>query len=196
MGSESNSKQRNATLRVWDWGVRLLHWTLAVAIGVAWISKSDSASSLHEIAGYVAAGVVIVRMGWGVIGGRRSARLARCLRFPRQISTYLSHLMQNRERRYLGHNPLGSVMVIVLLVCVASVSFTGWLFTTDQFWGYGWLSTLHEVLAWSLVLLVILHVVGVIFTALRHRENLVAAMITGNKLRRVTPYSSTGKSSD
>jgi cytochrome b len=101
-------------------------------------------------------------------------------------------MLQNRERRYLGHNPLGSIMVIAFFICVASVSFTGWLFTTDLFWGYGWLSTLHEILAWLLVVLVIFHVAGVLFTALRHRENLIAAMITGNKLRHVRPHSSKG----
>jgi cytochrome b len=192
MGNESNSTQRSSTLRVWDWGVRLLHWSIAIAIGVAWITSSDSASSSHQIAGYVAVGVAIVRLGWGVLYGRRSARLARCLRFPRQIATYLSRMLQNRERRYLGHNPLGSIMVIAFFICVASVSFTGWLFTTDLFWGYGWLSTLHEILAWLLVVLVIFHVAGVLFTALRHRENLIAAMITGNKLRHVRPHSSKG----
>ena len=137
----------------------------------------------------------MIRVGWGVMFGRRSARLSRCLRFPRQIPTYLSRLIKHRERRYLGHNPLGSIMVIALLIAVIFVCFTGWLFTTDRFWGYGWLSTLHEVLAWLLIVLVIFHVVGVLFTALRHRENLVAAMITGNKPRRVKPHSSTGGAS-
>jgi len=189
MENESNTTRGNSTLPVWDWGVRLLHWSLAIAIGVAWFNSSDSVGSLYEIAGYVAAGVVIVRMGWGLMYGRRSARLSRCLRFPQQLPTYLRRMMEKRERRYLGHNPLGSIMVVALLICVAFACFTGWLFTTDRFWGYGWLSTLHEVLAWSIVVLVIIHVVGVLFTALRHRESLVIAMITGNKLRRVKPHS-------
>ena len=81
---------------------------------------------------------------------------------------------------------------MVLGCSVIFVSFTGWLFTTDRFWGYSWLSTLHEVLAWSLVVLVIFHVLGVLFTALRHRENLLVAMITGNKPRRIKSHSATG----
>jgi len=172
-------------LPVWDWGVRLLHWTLALAICVAWLTSSDSTGSSHQVAGYIAAGALFIRIGWGAIYGRRSARLARCLRFPRQIPTYLRQLAKRRERRYLGHNPLGSIMVIALLTCAVAVCFTGWLFTTDRFWGYGWLSSLHEALAWLLVILVAAHIAGVLFTALRHRENLLAAMITGNKPRRI-----------
>ena len=181
---EQSNTRRTTSVRVWDWGVRLLHWTLAIAIAVAWIYSSD-ASDAHEIAGYVALSTLVIRIGWGSFYGRRSARLSRCLRFPGQLPRYLRRMMKHRERRYLGHNPLGSIMVFALLICIAFVCFTGWLFTTDRFWGYGWLSTLHYVLAWTLVGLVIAHVAGVLFTALRHRENLVAAMITGNKLRRI-----------
>jgi cytochrome b len=184
MRKQSNATQIAPTVRVWDWGVRLLHWWLAIAIVAAWIYSSDEGRA-HEIAGYAALSALLIRIGWGTFYGRRSARLSRCLRFPRQLSRYVRRMMNHCERRYLGHNPLGSVMVYALLICVAIVCFTGWLFTTDRFWGYGWLATLHFVVAWTLVGLVAAHVAGVLFTALRHRENLIAAMITGNKSRRI-----------
>ena len=59
-----------------------------------------------------------------------------------------------------------------------------WLFTTDRFWGYGWLAALHEGFAWGLAGLVALHVAGVLTSGYRHRENLVAAMFHGRKRRR------------
>jgi len=40
---------------------------------------------------------------------------------------------------------------------------------------------LHRVFAWGLLALVALHVGGVIFTSLRQRENLVRAMLDGDK---------------
>lgn len=44
-----------------------------------------------------------------------------------------------------------------------------------------WVGDLHEFLGEALIALVALHVAGVVFTSLRQRENLVVAMLTGEK---------------
>lgn len=72
-------------------------------------------------------------------------------------------------------------MVVALLAMVALVGITGWLYTTDRFWGIGWVEELHETLSDILFAFVGLHIVGVVFTSIRHRENLVAAMLHGRK---------------
>jgi cytochrome b len=72
-------------------------------------------------------------------------------------------------------------MIVALLATVAGVGITGWMYTLDAFWGLAWLEWTHRALAWSLVGLVALHVAGVVFSSLRHRENLIAAMLTGFK---------------
>jgi cytochrome b len=174
-----------ARVPVWDAGVRLLHWLLAASVAWAWLSSTDAHGRWHALAGYIAAAVVLARLGWGVACGRRSARLARSLRFARAALAHARELAHGAGRRYLGHNPLGSVMVLALLACTAATSFTGWLFTTDRFWGYRWLSSLHNALAWLLLALIVLHVTGVVWTSRRQRENLVRAMLTGSKPRRV-----------
>jgi cytochrome b len=53
--------------------------------------------------------------------------------------------------------------------------------TTDAYWGSQALEDVHEGLAYFALGLVGLHVLGVFFTAIEHRENLVKAMITGRK---------------
>jgi cytochrome b len=58
---------------------------------------------------------------------------------------------------------------------------TGWLYTTDVLWGDEMIEEVHRALAWALLALVVLHVAGVIFTSLRHRENPIASMFNGIK---------------
>ena len=72
-------------------------------------------------------------------------------------------------------------MVVALLLCLAFVCVSGYLYTTDRFWGLAWVELAHRASAWTLVGLVTLHVAGVIFTSWRHGENLVAAMFSGRK---------------
>jgi cytochrome b len=86
-----------------------------------------------------------------------------------------------REPRYLGHNPLGAWMVLALMGCVIGLALTGWLYTTDRFFGDETVDAVHQVLAWTLLALIAAHLLGVIFTSLRHRENLVRAMFDGRK---------------
>ena len=72
-------------------------------------------------------------------------------------------------------------MVVALLVMVTLVGASGWLYTTDRYWGVEWVETLHDALANVLFALVGLHVAGVLYASVRHRENLIGAMFHGRK---------------
>lgn len=170
-------------IKVWDRLVRSLHWLLAAAMVTAWTSGHWQPSwfdEVHHGAGYVVAAVVLVRLAWGVVGGRY-ARLRQFVRGPRPTLAYARQLRAGAEPRYIGHNPLGGWMVLALLLVSAALSLTGYLYTTEWLWGYEWLENLHAALAWVVMVLVIGHLTGVVFTCWRHRENLVAAMISGRK---------------
>lgn len=172
-------------MKVWDLLVRLLHWSLVAAIVIAWLSTLHLGfGSTHEPAGYVALAVVATRVLWGLLGRRPGAQYARFSQFvrpPAAVRHYAHLLRAHREPRYIGHNPLGGWMVLALLACIASIGITGWLQTTDRYWGSEVLEFIHHKLAWALLGMIALHVLGVIVTSLRHRENLVAAMFTGRK---------------
>jgi cytochrome b len=166
-------------MKVWDRPVRALHWALVGSVALAALSTVVWFGA-HRPAGYAALAIVVARIAWGVVG-TRYARFSQFVRGPRALAAYLAQTMRRREPRHLGHNPLGACMVIALMACIAALAFTGWLYTTDAYWGDALVEDLHRALAWTLLGLVCMHVAGVIFASVRHRENLVASMIDGIK---------------
>lgn len=167
------------TVKVWDRPVRLLHWTLVASIALGWLTTFFWFGA-HQPVGWIALAAVALRLVWGVAGSRH-ARFAQFVRAPRATFAYLRQMRRGAEPRHLGHNPLGAWMILALLLCVTALCVTGWLYTTDALWGDETVETLHVGFAWGLLALIALHVGGVIFTSLRQRENLVRAMLDGDK---------------
>ncbi len=166
-------------IEVWDRPVRLLHWVLALSVLLAWLTTLVWFGA-HQPAGWLALAAVVLRVVWGATGSRY-ARFVQFVRTPRVTFAYLRALLRRREARYIGHNPLGGWMVLALMLTVAGLALTGWLYTTEWLWGDERVEQLHLVLAWGLLGLVALHLVGVAYTGWRHRENLVRAMLSGRK---------------
>ncbi len=167
------------TIPVWDPFVRLAHWLLASSILAAWLTRAGW-GRWHEWIGYVSVAVVAARIAWG-IWGPGNARFAAFVRAPAITWRYTREVLRAREPRHIGHNPLGGWMIVALLFTVTLVGATGWLYTTDRFWGVTWVESLHAVLADALLALVGLHVAGVLYASFRHRENLVGSMVSGRK---------------
>jgi cytochrome b len=164
---------------VWDFAVRVLHWSLVLSVAAAWLTR-HSPGRWHEWLGYATLAIVAARTAWGFIGAGH-ARFGEFMRSPAATAAYARSVVGGREARYLVHNPLGGWMVAALLAMVALVGFTGWLYTTDRFWGIAWVERLHSTLSDVLFVVVALHIVGVVFTSARHRENLLASMLHGRK---------------
>jgi len=177
--TNTNGPDAPPKVRVWDRFVRVFHWGLVVAFAIAWLTRHSS-ETIHYMAGYAAAALVALRLVWGV-AGTHYARFRQFTRSPRTVLGYLGDIATGREARYVGHNPAGGAMIIALILLVGGTAVTGWLSTTDAFWGVEWMSKLHERIADGLLILVMIHVAGVILASLRHRENLVLAMVTGLK---------------
>lgn len=167
------------TVRIWEPYVRVFHWGLVASMVTAW-ATGDELQSVHEFAGYTAGALIASRLVMGFAGGRYT-RFAQFVKSPRAVLAYASALRRGEERRYLGHNPLGAAMVVALLGLVSGIAFTGWLQTTDAYWGIEWVEDLHAALVNIVIGCVVLHVGGVVMESRRQKENLAAAMITGNK---------------
>jgi cytochrome b len=166
-------------VRVWDAAVRIGHWTLVACVALAWFTRHGG-GRWHEWAGYAVLVVVAWRVLWGFAGSRH-ARFADFLHSPKATFDYARQVAAGREPRHLGHNPLGGWMIVALLVTLVLAAGSGWLYTTDRFWGVAWVEEAHDILANMLFVLAGIHVAGVVGTSLRHRENLVAAMLHGDK---------------
>ena len=122
-----------ATVRVWDPFVRAFHWSLALSFAVAWLS-GEGPERLHELAGYATGALVIARVAWGFLG-TGYARFSQFVRSPAAVVDYLKSVAAGSERRFVGHNPAGGAMIVILIATLAATAATGWMLTTNAFWG-------------------------------------------------------------
>ncbi|MGZ9034681.1 MAG: cytochrome b/b6 domain-containing protein [Rhodospirillales bacterium] len=169
-------------VRVWDPFVRIFHWSLVSLFILAFVT-GDETEWLHLAAGYAIAVLILLRIIWGFVGPQH-ARFSDFVRTPREVTGYVRSAIRLRAPRYLGHNPAGGAMIIAFLAMLIGISATGFMMTTDAFWGAQWVEDLHEWLVYVMLGLIALHVAGVVFSSIEHGENLVKAMITGRKRAR------------
>lgn len=166
-------------VKVWDPLVRIFHWSLVGLFAFSFFT-GDEWKSAHIRSGYAIAGLIAFRIVWGLVGSRH-ARFANFLYRPATILSFLRDSLTFRARRYIGHNPAGGAMVVLLLLMIGGIVTTGYMMTTDAYWGIGWVEDTHKLLVYSTLGLIVLHVCGVVLASLEHRENLVRAMVTGRK---------------
>jgi cytochrome b len=118
-----------STIKVWDIGVRLFHWALVAFFVIAYISgeggeEGGSGEALHTWAGYAIIALLVFRIVWGLVGPRH-ARFADFIYGPGAILAYIKGVFTGSPKRYLGHNPAGGAMVLLMLLSLIAVSWTG-----------------------------------------------------------------------
>jgi cytochrome b len=164
---------------IWDWPVRVFHWSLAASFAGAWLTAdSERWRDIHIACGYTMAGLIAFRLLWGVIGTRH-ARFGDFVRGPAAVWRYLRSLPTRTPEPHAGHNPAGAVAILLLLALGLATAGSGWAVQADL--GGDWLEELHEILANTMLAVVVVHVAGVVASSILHRENLVAGMLTGRK---------------
>ena len=175
-----NSTETEITsVKVWDWPVRVFHWTLAASVIGAYVTgESEDFERLHHTLGWVAAGLIAFRVVWGLVG-TRYARFSEFIRGPAQVWAYIKSLRSGQPQHFVGHNPVGAVAVILLMGLTALSIYTGWLALAED--AAEWLEEAHEIAANTLITVVLVHVIGVLWSSRTHGENLLKAMLTGRK---------------
>ncbi|WP_019939364.1 cytochrome b/b6 domain-containing protein [Bordetella sp. FB-8] len=179
-------------VRIWDLPTRVFHWCFAACIVGAYVSAKLGGLYMdwHVRFGLTALGLVIFRVIWGFIGPRH-ARFGGFVKGPGQIWAYLRDMAAGTAKS-AGHNPLGALSVMAMLVDVGVQAVLG-LFSSDDIMVQGplyntvsestadFLTSLHRANQWIILALVILHLLAVAWHTLVRKEPLVRAMIAGDK---------------
>jgi cytochrome b len=184
-----DSTTATATALVWDWPLRVFHWSLVLAVagsfathyaGIEWFDW-------HRRCGYAVAVLAGFRLAWGFVGPRYS-RFSSFLRGPGVV---IEHLRGRQPYPPAGHNPVGAVSVLAFLGSLAVQVGTG-LYANDEIANagpfYGWvtqatsnrLTALHDLNSSILIALIAAHLVAIAWYEWR-RLGLVRAFWTGRK---------------
>ena len=197
-GVKTRSSGMLLPMRVWDLATRLFHWTLLLAIVVAYASISLAVGQyagllmrVHVICGETVLGLLLFRILWGLFGSD-TARFTHFLHSPLAAFRHLAHFRRREPDLQVGHNAAGGWMVLVMLLLNAAQDGTG-LFANDDGNTTGplaqfvtkplsdQLSKLHSINFNILAAAVALHVLAVLLYAFIKGQNLVRPMITGKK---------------
>jgi cytochrome b len=184
-------------MRVWDLPIRLFHWILVLGCASAYLTAEFHLREMHVLIGYGLSLLLAARILWGFYGNRY-ARFDSFIFSPGETLAYMRSMFgKHPVKHYFGHNPAGALMVFTLLalltlifstglMALAVIDFEGPLLTlanrvgdeTSYLFRHG-----HELLTDAGLALVALHLMGVVGGSIQHNDNLVKAMITGNKVR-------------
>jgi len=179
---------------IWDLPLRLFHWSFAITILAAWYTSEQKGElvELHMQLGYVALGLLIFRILWGIVGPKH-ARFSQFIPSPKTVIHYIKNLKNNEFKdNNAGHNPLGALMVVLMITLVSLQAISG-LFINDDIFSsgpyYGSLSKEFEKVMFFLhhntfdfmIAAIVLHLAAIAYYWRVKKQNLVLPMITGKK---------------
>ena len=166
-------------IRVWDAPTRVFHWLLVLSFAGAYLtSESERWSLIHITLGYTLGGLITFRLIWGFVG-TRYARFTSFVKGPSEVLQYAKSMATLKPKHFVGHNPLGAVAIVLLIVSGIAIVVTGYAAFYEI--GGEWVAELHEVASHIMLILVGIHIVGVIAASWLHKENLARAMVNGFK---------------
>lgn len=190
--SPSDAPQR---VRVWDLPTRLFHVLLALAIvGLVVTGQiGGTAMTWHFYLGYLVLSLVLFRIAWGFVGGHWS-RFAQFVPTPAKVVRYWGALVARRHTPTVGHNPMGALSVLAMLLLLLLQVFSGFM-SDDEIAASGpwtaWVSNqwverataYHTEVGKVLILVLVgLHIASVLFYKRVQREDLITPMVSGDKL--------------
>lgn len=117
MTAEPNASRR------WDPIVKITHWGVAAVVVCNALIVGEG-SIAHIYAGYTLAGLLALRVLWGVIG-TRPARFASFPPSPARALAHLRAIRAGQREQHVSHNPLGALMAYALWAVLAVIIASG-----------------------------------------------------------------------
>jgi cytochrome b len=197
--TDRTKEHARAKVIAWDVPTRVFHWSVALLILTSWATfryseaLNDPVLRWHRNSGYAILVLLVWRVLWGFCGSSTS-RFGSFLRSPKAVFLYIRDLFAKREPRYLGHNPAGSWVVLILLAAVAAQAVLG-LFTPEENdltagplyrllseSGAEQAASWHSFIFYQVLLVLIaLHVAANILYGVVKKQPLISAMLSGRK---------------
>ena len=182
-------------VRIWDLPTRLFHGLLMLAIvGLVVTGQiGGNAMTWHFYLGYLVLSLVLFRIVWGFVGGHWS-RFAQFVPTPAQVKHYAGDLIARRHTPTVGHNPMGALSVLTMLLLLLLQVLSGfmsddeiaasgpWTALVSNQW-VAWATAYHAEVGKVLILILVgLHIASVLFYKRVQREDLITPMISGDKV--------------
>ena len=177
-------------VRIWDRPTRVFHWVLVVLVVVCFLSGRNGRFDVHIPAGQALLVLVAARILWGFVGSEPS-RFRSFVRPVSEIAAYVRTLGKRAPGYHAGHNPLGGLSVVAMLLVLLLQAGLG-VFAVEVDGLYeGPLSflvsyeaarrsaELHAMVVDGLLILVGLHLAALLFHRIYKRERLVKPMVIG-----------------
>ena len=178
MNAHATSAPKSNIL-IWDIPNRIFHWGFAAsvlgALSIAFLADDEPPLfQLHMLFGIVALFLLILRIVMGFVGSRYS-RFSSYPVHPREVITYMISAAISKTKRYAGNNPGSAVAALLMFTLIPALFISGTGFMGEP------AEDLHELFAWALLATIVLHLAGLAWHTIRHRENISLVMVTGRK---------------
>lgn len=181
--------------RVWDLPTRFFHWALAGTVFTGWYLgeyRDFSTIYLHFYFGYAAGLLIVLRVFCWVFAPTNSGREELLPGFRKTIA-YAKTIFNREPSGVAGHNPLGALSVLAMLLVILAQVITGLFSEDDTMFSSGpfssWvdstsvvtMTAFHYWISRILITVIGLHVFAVLFYRFWKHEDLIKPMITGVK---------------
>ena len=178
---------------IWDLPLRLFHWLFACTVIASWYTsdQDNDLIDVHMKLGYFALGLLVFRILWGFVGTKHS-RFSSFFPTPNRLRLYIKGLRSKQVKSTTGHNPLGSLMVFLMISLISLQAISG-LFINDDVFSSGpyydsvskeieqFMFFLHHNVFDFMIAAIVIHLLAIAYYVRVKKQLLIIPMITGKK---------------